>query len=246
MFRVELQVSFGKDEHFWTNVFPTQLLQKHAKEIKRFKTAITFMKRTAPLWAILPIKLSLRIWGFSDEFKNFLIYPSLALFLGTGNYTPDIPSVLMFELYTNPTYGMWYPVDEQSLSSNLPPMVVFPSASEFYTKWQKSLEARGVHVRLNTEVASVLERSKTGVRVNIRPRRQQPDLHNPDGADQDMPLTEEAYDEIVFCTLADVTKKLLGKHATWLERQVLGATTWSEDVTVTHNVCSFRMIGIPL
>ena len=42
--RVELQVSFGKDEHFWTNVFPTQLLEKHAKEIKRFKWAIKIMR----------------------------------------------------------------------------------------------------------------------------------------------------------------------------------------------------------
>lgn len=41
---VELEVSFGKGEHFWTNAFPTQLLEKHAKEIKRFKWAIKFMR----------------------------------------------------------------------------------------------------------------------------------------------------------------------------------------------------------
>ncbi|KAI7046472.1 hypothetical protein KC352_g46161, partial [Hortaea werneckii] len=37
---VNLQVSFGKDEHFWTNVYPTKLLAKHANEVKRFFTMI--------------------------------------------------------------------------------------------------------------------------------------------------------------------------------------------------------------
>src|ERR1700753_1508277 len=32
---VNLQVSFGKDDLFWTNVFPTQLLVKHQSEVKR-------------------------------------------------------------------------------------------------------------------------------------------------------------------------------------------------------------------
>lgn len=53
---------------------------------------------------------------------------------------------MMERLYTSPTYGMWYPVDPKSLSSNLPPMVVFPESTDFYTKWQKSLEERNVKV----------------------------------------------------------------------------------------------------
>jgi hypothetical protein len=35
-----------------------------------------------------------------------MIYPSLALFLGTGNATPNLPTVMMERLYTSPTYGM--------------------------------------------------------------------------------------------------------------------------------------------
>lgn len=50
----------------------------------------------------------------------------------------------MERLYTSPTYGMWYSIDEKSLSSNLPPMVVFPETSEFYNTWQKDLESKGV------------------------------------------------------------------------------------------------------
>jgi hypothetical protein len=167
---------------------------------------------------------------------------------------------MMERLYTSPTYGMWYPgmfrhlaayvlyplslclpVDDKSLSSNMPPMVVFPEASLFYTKWQHSLEDRGVTIRLSTEVTKVLHRGADGVTVLVRPRRPKADKHNPAGADTDLPETVEQYDEIVLCVLADTAKHLLGKTATWAERSVLGSTTWSDDITVTHCVSSSAM-----
>ncbi|GAA6058502.1 hypothetical protein JCM10212_006941 [Sporobolomyces blumeae] len=232
---VELEVSFGKGEYFWTNAFPTKLVEKHAKEIKRFKWAVKVMRWFEVFFALIPIKVSLKMFFFSDEFMERMIYPSLALFLGTGNATPDLPSVMLERLYTSPTYGMWYPVDDKSLSSNLPPMVVFPETSNFYSKWKKDLESRGVTVRLNTEVTHVLERSKkNGVRVTTRARREEEGGHNQNDRDEDIPEQEEQYDEIVFCVLADTVERLLGKQASWLEKKVLGATKWSDDVTVTH------------
>lgn len=155
-----------------------------------------------------------------------------------------------------------YPADPKSLSTNLPPMVVFPEESKFYTKWQHDMESRGVKVgvspyrsvdnasqappqiRLNTEIVAITERSKGGVRVQIRPRRAQPDHHNPVGADQDTPVHEEQYDEIVLCILADTAKRLLGKTAGLIEKSVLGSTRWSDDITVTHNVCRFSLAVI--
>lgn len=116
-------------------------------------------------------------------------------------------------------------------------MVVFPEETKFYTNWQKALEARGVKVRLRTEVNEVLERSDRGVRVTIRERRPTKDGHIPstqEGHDLDMPLTEESYDEIVLCCLADTAQRLLGKTSRWVDRQVLGSTKWSDDITVTH------------
>lgn len=53
---------------------------------------------------------------------------------------------MMERLYTSPTYGMWYPIDSKSLSSNLPPMVVFPETTKFYQTWKEDLEKRGVKV----------------------------------------------------------------------------------------------------
>lgn len=232
---VDLQVSFGTGQHFWTNLFPTELQQKHAGEIKRFKWAIRFMRWTELFWALIPLKVSLKMLFFSDEFMNHMIYPALALFLGTGNATPDLPSIMMERLYTSPTYGMWYQVDDKCLSSNLPPMVVFPEERAFYETWRKALVERGVNVRLRTEVDAILERSNKGVRVLTRPRRPTPDDHVPNATDQDLPQTEETYDEIVLCCLADTAQRLLGKTARWIDNRVLGATTWSDDITVTHN-----------
>lgn len=91
-------------------------------------------------------------------------------------------------------------------------------------------------IRLNTEIVSIPERSKRGVRVQIRSRRPQEDHHNPVGADQDLPIHEEQYDEIVLCILADTAKRLLGKTAGFVEKSVLGSTRWSDDITITHNV----------
>ncbi|KAF8823200.1 hypothetical protein HHX47_DHR10000133 [Lentinula edodes] len=238
---VDLQVSFGKGNTFWTNVYPTQLVARHSKEIERFSWVIKVMRWLELIFAMIPIKVSLKMFFFSDEFINSMIYPSLALFLGTGNATPNLPTVMMERLYTSPTYGMWYPIDRKMLTSNLPPMVVFPEATAVYTDWQHSLEKKGVSIRLNTQVKEVISRSKKdGVRVSIiRKLESNSSFPSEEGAKQPYPLKEElleeTYDEIVFCVLADTAKKLLGNQARWIEKKVLGETKWSDDVTVTHN-----------
>lgn len=61
---------------FWTNLFPTELVKNHAKDIKRFQTAIRWMRRLEVIFALIPIKISLKLWGLSDEFINYMILPS--------------------------------------------------------------------------------------------------------------------------------------------------------------------------
>lgn len=68
----------------------------------------------------------------------------------------------------------------------------------------------------------------------MRARRPVEDGHNPNGADQDMPVVEEEYDEMVLCVLADTAKRILGKEARWIEKRVLGGANFSDDITVTH------------
>ncbi|KAH7098373.1 hypothetical protein BKA62DRAFT_713398 [Auriculariales sp. MPI-PUGE-AT-0066] len=76
---VELQISFGKDEAFWTNVFPSPLVRKLQKDIRRFGTALKVMSSLQIVFAFLPIWLTLRIFGLSKEFGDRMVYPLMAL-----------------------------------------------------------------------------------------------------------------------------------------------------------------------
>ncbi|KAF2022163.1 FAD/NAD(P)-binding domain-containing protein [Aaosphaeria arxii CBS 175.79] len=246
---VELQVSFGKDETFWTNVFPTELLAKHQKEIKRFAWMLRIVRRLELVFALLPIKYLLKLFFFSSEFTNTIVLPMVALFLGTGNATPEVPSIIVERLCTSPTYGMWYPPDELSVASNLPPMVVFPRFGSFYEAWRRDLVGRGVKVRLSTEVTGVVKRDKTGVTVRTVKRTPAKDGHNPNSAwvphdaesnaDAGAKEVEEEYDELVLCVLADTAKRILSRTSSFRERKVLGAAKFSDDITVTHTDAAY-------
>lgn len=100
-----------------------------------------------------------------------------------------------------------------------------------------------MQVRLSTEVTRIIKRDSNGVEVAIRKRRAQKDHHNPGGetdppVDADIPETVEHFDELVLCCLGKTADRLLGAQARWIEKRVLRATKWSDDVTVTHTVCS--------
>lgn len=210
---VKLQVSFGKDDKFWSNVYPSKFLASHQKEIKRLHTMIRLCRMFEIFTALVPIKIMMKLFGFSYEFANVVALPMVALFLGTGNYSPEVPTMMLERLVTSPTYGMWYPGDKESVVSNLPPMVVFPRFTDFYETWKKDLISKGVSVRLSTEVTRLTRRDKTGVTVAMIKRTAAKDDmgHNPNSAwvdydkdnnaDADAVEFEESYDEIVFCTL---------------------------------------------
>lgn len=232
---VNLQVSFGKDDTFWSNVFPTKLLAQHEKEIRRFPTMLKLMRWFEVFFALLPLRFVFKMFRFSEEFINIIALPMTALFLGTGNATPEVPAIMFERLCTSPTYGMWYAPDKSTFVNNLPPMVVFPNFSEFYDSWRKDLVSRGVNVRLSTELVEVVRRGNSGVVVRLRSYTPMPNRHMPTNWNHDAPVNEEVYDEIVMCCLADTAKRVLGQTVTWKEKRVLGSAKFSDDITITHN-----------
>ncbi|KPI40475.1 uncharacterized protein AB675_7506 [Cyphellophora attinorum] len=235
---VNLQVSFGKDKFFWTNVFPTEFIASHQKEVGRLNFVLKFMRYFELLFALVPMKIFFKMFLFSTEFTNVVALPMTALFLGTGNATPEVPTIMLERLTTSPTYGMWYPGDKHSVVSNKPDMVVFPNFSDFYESWRKDLVARGVNVRLSTEVVHIHKRDSSGVTLSLKKRTPAPDGHNPNSwetGDRDAPLFEEQYDEVILACLSDTSKRLLGKTASFREKKVLGTAKFSDDITITHN-----------
>ncbi|KAK1835730.1 hypothetical protein QBC39DRAFT_297463 [Podospora conica] len=236
---VELQVSVGKGDQFWTNVFPTKLMERHRGEIRRFVWMLRVVRWFEVVFALVPIKVLMKLFWFSHEFTNTVALPMVALFLGTGNYTPEVPSIMLERLCTSPTYGMWYPPDKDRIASNLPPMVVFPNLSRFYETWRQDLVKKGVNIRLSTEVTQIISRNRKGVTVKTIKRTPTPDGNNPSRPQSPKDETTEHYDEIVLCCLADTSHRLLLPTSSLLERLILSRAKFSNDLTITHTDAAY-------
>jgi hypothetical protein len=108
-------------------------------------------------------------------------------------------------------------------------MYTFPKLSDFYRDWAADLASKGVHLRLDTAV-EILQRDSHGIRLRPRPT-------DPNSTTVQAVLDDfcEMYDELVLSLPADEAKTLLGKHATWRERYVLGGVAFYNDITITHS-----------
>lgn len=229
---VQLQVSFGKGKDgFWTNVFPSQLVDNYSKDIKKFGRFLKLIKYTMPVLGLVPIRIMLRLMFFSKDFGDKMVYPLIALFLGTGNQTANVPSAIVERLFDDPNMKLW-DYDAETLLPNLPKMVTFDKLSAFYEDWRKDLVRKGVDIRLNTEVTQILSRTSKGVLLRTAPVKK--DAEYTSEAEVDGGAQQELFDEMVLCTLADDALRLLGKTATFRERFVLGGAKFYDDITVTH------------
>ncbi|OQE36199.1 hypothetical protein PENCOP_c012G07595 [Penicillium coprophilum] len=221
---VKLQVAFGKGKDFWTNVFPSHLVDEHSSEIKKLSRVLSCIKYLMPVLGIMPVKIILRLFCFSSDFSNKMVLPLLALFLGTGNQTPNVSSVLLERLFNDPQMKLWE-YDPDTLLPNLPTMYTFPNLSNFYRDWTSDLREKGVDIRLNCR-SSIIERGKKGVVLQLQ--------DYDDGQAKGNPSIEK-FDDLVLCCPADEAKRLLDHHATWREKYVLGGVKFYNDITITHS-----------
>lgn len=85
---IKLQVSFGQGtDSFWTNVFPSPLVDRFSSDIKKFGRVLKIIKYTMPVLGIVPIRIMLRMFFFNKEFGEKMVFPLIALFLGTGMFS---------------------------------------------------------------------------------------------------------------------------------------------------------------
>ena len=231
---VKLQVGFGKgSESFWTNVFPSTLIEQFSSDIKKFGKVLKIIKWTMPVLGLVPIRIMLRLFFFNKEFGNKMVYPLIALFLGTGNQTPNVACAILERLFDDPNMKLWN-YDSSTLLPNLPQMITFPKLEDFYQDWRDDLRLKGVEIRLQTNVTKIVERSsKKGVTLQIRPI--DPNANDRKGEYTGPPETLEHFDELIMAVLADAAKDLLGETATWREKFVLGGAAFYDDITITHS-----------
>ncbi|KAI9796826.1 MAG: hypothetical protein M1833_005969 [Piccolia ochrophora] len=232
---VKLQVSFGKGaDGFWTNCFPSNLVDQFSGDIKKFGRVLKLIKWAMPLLGIIPIKIMLKLFLFSKDFGDKMVYPLIALFLGTGNQTANVSCAILERLFDDPNMKLW-DYDPDTLLPNLPTMVTFPNCNNFYADWAKDLRSKGVDIRLNTDVTAILARSNKGVVLQTKPFDPTKNQGLAGGVHTGPAATTETFDEMVLAILADDAKKLLGKAATWKEKFVLGGASFYDDITITHS-----------
>jgi len=185
-----------------------------------------------PILGIVPIKAMLKMFFFSKDFGDKMVFPLIALFLGTGNQTANVSCAILERLIDDPNMKLW-DYDPDTLLPNLPTMITFPNLHNFYEDWRKDLESRGADIRLQTDVTAILSRSKDGVIIQTQPA----DLGHSIGNSADISSSSktEIFDELVLCVLADDALRILSSSATWRERFVLGGAKFFDDITITHS-----------
>ncbi|QRW09753.1 hypothetical protein RhiLY_08752 [Ceratobasidium sp. AG-Ba] len=223
---VGMQISFGKSEEtFWSNVFPSPMIRKFESDIKKFGRALKTIKRLEPIFAFIPVRTMLKIFRFNPDFGDRMVYPLVALFFGTGNQTPYVSCAILCRVFLDPNMRL-FEFDEKSLLASIPEMFAFPRLGEVYGTWKKSIEGAGnVTFKLGSEVKNVVKREskKNGGVV----------IEYIEGEGEH--LRSATFDELVMACDADAALKILGKSASWMERQVLGSVKYLYDVTITHN-----------
>ncbi|KAL2364004.1 hypothetical protein RJZ56_003058 [Blastomyces dermatitidis] len=229
---MKLQFSFGKGkEDFWTNVFPTALIEKHADEIRKFGTALEIIRKGGVALWVLPVKTFLSLFRFSKEFRYKMVIPLASVVLGTGNQTEDFPCGLLQQLFYDPGMKVW-DYDPVSFVPNLPSMFTFPNMRLFYRDWAIGLCSNGVRIRLNTEVTKIIRRDRHGVAVETA--RANSDILSGSSVRRHTSIIE-GFDKLVLCIPGDEASRLLGKGGTWKERLILGSVKMFNRLTITHS-----------
>lgn len=198
----------------------------------KFGYVLKIIKYFMPIIGLIPIKVMLKMFMFNEDFGNKMVYPLIALFLGTGNQTANVSCAILERLFDDPNMKLW-DFSPDTLLPNLPTMVTFPQLGKFYEDWRVDLVKKGVDIRLSTEVTEIVSRNSYGVTLKTRGMDESTKQYQVEAYGEENP--EEHYDELVMCVLADEALKVLGKSATWKERFILGGAKFYDDITVTHS-----------
>ena len=101
------QIAFGRDmDRFWTDVFPNQLVDRFSGDIKKLGRVLKIIKYTMPILGLVPVHVMLKMFAFSEDFGNKMVFPLVTLFLGTGSQTPNVSCAILESLFVDPNMGM--------------------------------------------------------------------------------------------------------------------------------------------
>lgn len=164
---VHMTVSFGKGEHNWTNHTPKPLQEHFRSEISRFGRLLWWIHKLECITIFLSIDFILRLFCYSQDFRNRMVYPLVALFFGTGNQTPKVSSAVIARVFLDPDMRL-FDYDSEYLLHQTPEMFAFHDLESIYEKIR--FDISGTHCRIHTScpVTSVERRDDQGGIVIVR------------------------------------------------------------------------------
>lgn len=68
-----------------SNVFPSDVIDQYQADIKRFGKVLKIISALEPVFALMSVSAMLRLFRFSSGFGDVIVFPLVALFMGTGN-----------------------------------------------------------------------------------------------------------------------------------------------------------------
>jgi predicted NAD/FAD-binding protein len=211
---VDMKFSFGQGENAWNNSYPTKLQKRFKSEIARFRYVIKFVDFFKLFFAFIPIWIVMKMFFFSKEFCNLMVYPLVALFFGTGNQSERVSAVLVTQIFENKSARM-FDYDPQLMVGETADMIAFPKLGEFYERLQKNSESNGnVTFHFGRAVTKIVRNSNGTVIATSN-------------------AGTETFDRVIMACDAETALKVLDKPSL-LERIALGNVEYYNDVTVTH------------
>ena len=243
--KARLDVSFGKNQHNWKNYNKSDLQEKLSSEIKKFGKVLKWVSRFEFVTIFMSIESVLKMFRFSDDFRNRMVYPLVALFFGTGNATSDVSAAVIARVFNDENLAL-FEYDPEYFVSESPENIAFQDLELFYEKMKSDLENRGnCEFLLKTEVKKV-ERLDGKVQVTFGESTKSwkagsdqydecfvnKDDYPPNTFDNDKEQCL-VFDEIILACPANVSAKIVTDQS-FLEKSILNNVQYFSDLTVTH------------
>ncbi len=214
---VHMRISFGQDNHAWTNYLPSDTngieIQQLESEIQRFGRYLKLISWFEPIFIFIPIWLTTRIFCLSSRFTNSMLYPLTALFFGTGNQTSNVSSALIARVFLDPDLKL-FDYNSQRLLSSQADMFAFDKLSNIYQSLvDKCIQLSFGQTKFyfNQTISKI---QSTNVYTNSN-------------------KLIDKFDKIIFACDAETILKILDKP-TQFQRIILGNVRYFDDVTYTH------------
>ncbi|RYP10590.1 hypothetical protein DL764_000560 [Monosporascus ibericus] len=212
-------------------MFPQQgfqanpLLARHRNEVKRLVMVIKLLRWYEVFFAQLPTKLVFKLFIFSEEFTNSIALRMTALFLGTGNATPEAPADqagaatkdivsrgVMVRLSTELTKVVLR--NKNGVAVRLKPRAPVPDAH--------NPVGGDPNAPVGEDVYDEIVLCCLSDTANI-------------GFWQKIGRSNCVSSSSVIWLYTPTAKNVLGRTAAWKKKKVLGSANFTDDITITHS-----------